>query len=244
MACIRFQSDFIQRGITPEREITRTRKKTCVKYFFHEESIYKNPSMHGSWRTDVLMRVQLWVAPHKCAPQNVVLYGHTHTDSICEVFSPCKCSLYTRPHKLRPTMDILSKLVQTSTFQTPPTPLRPSVEYVRRYRLAMCSSQVKISPQVMAVLTAQLTNTLSWERMHGQTDARTDGQSETNMPRQLLRSSGQKKNIGTVIAFLNTSNCTPFRWIACSVCLFVCLFVLGFYSIAIVFQSYNGGQLN
>ena len=34
MACIRFRSDFIQRDITPEREITQTRKKTCVKYFY------------------------------------------------------------------------------------------------------------------------------------------------------------------------------------------------------------------
>ena len=131
-------------------------------------------------RTDVPMRVQLRVARHKSAPQNVVRYGHTCTDSVYEVFSSYKCSLYTRPHKVRPTIDTLSKLVQTSTFQTPPTPLRPSVEYLRRYRLARCSSQMKISPQVMTVLTAQLTNTLSWERtdgwLDGWMDKLTDGQ--------------------------------------------------------------------
>ena len=46
MACIRF----FQRGITPEREITRTRKKTCVKYFSMRTPYMKfqNPSMHGS----------------------------------------------------------------------------------------------------------------------------------------------------------------------------------------------------
>ena len=46
MVCIRFQSDFIQRGITPEREITQTKKKKKKKknvrqIFFHEESIYE-----------------------------------------------------------------------------------------------------------------------------------------------------------------------------------------------------------
>ena len=76
-------------------------------------------------RTDVLMRVQLRIAPHKSAPQNVVRYGHTRTNSICEMFSPNKCSRYTWTHMLRPTMDTLSKLVQTNTFQTPPTPLPP-----------------------------------------------------------------------------------------------------------------------
>ena len=34
MACIRFRSNFIQRDITPEMEMTRTsKKKMCVKYF-------------------------------------------------------------------------------------------------------------------------------------------------------------------------------------------------------------------
>ena len=69
-------------------------------------------------RTDVLMRVQLRVAPRTSAPQIVVRYWHTRTDSICEVFSLYKCSLYTLPHMLRPTMDTLSELVQTNTFQT------------------------------------------------------------------------------------------------------------------------------
>ena len=78
-------------------------------------------------RTDVLTRVQLRFAPHKSASQNVVRYGHTRTGSICEVFSPYKSSLYTRPHKLMPTMDTLSKLMQTSTFQTSPTTLPSSV---------------------------------------------------------------------------------------------------------------------
>ena len=83
--------------------------------------------------------------------------GSPHkSDSNCAVFS-----LYTRPHKLRPTMVTLSKLVQTSTFQTPPTPLPLSVDYVRIYRLVSYSSQMKFSPQVMAVLIAQRTNTLS-----------------------------------------------------------------------------------
>ena len=41
---------FFQRGITPEREIIRTRKKTCVKYFYMRNLYMKfqNPSMHGS----------------------------------------------------------------------------------------------------------------------------------------------------------------------------------------------------
>ena len=33
MACIRFRFDFFQRGITPEREITRTKKKNNVCQF-------------------------------------------------------------------------------------------------------------------------------------------------------------------------------------------------------------------
>ena len=33
MACIRFHSDFIQRGITSEREITRTRKKKTTPIY-------------------------------------------------------------------------------------------------------------------------------------------------------------------------------------------------------------------
>ena len=41
MACIRFPSDVFQRGITPERNITRTRKKNVRQLFFHEESIYE-----------------------------------------------------------------------------------------------------------------------------------------------------------------------------------------------------------
>ena len=51
MACIRFHSDFIQRGIIPEREMTLTRKKMCVKYFSMRNPFMKfqNPSMHGSW---------------------------------------------------------------------------------------------------------------------------------------------------------------------------------------------------
>ena len=59
------------------------------------------------------------------------------------------------------------RFVQTCAnkyFSNTSYPLCPSVEYIRRYRLARCSSQVKISPQVMAVRAAQLTNTLSWER--------------------------------------------------------------------------------
>ena len=42
---------FFQRGITPEREITRTRNKMCVKYFSMRNPYMKfqNPSMHGSW---------------------------------------------------------------------------------------------------------------------------------------------------------------------------------------------------
>ena len=50
MACIRFHLDFIQRGTTPERKITRTRKKMCVKYFSMRNPYMKfqNPSMHGS----------------------------------------------------------------------------------------------------------------------------------------------------------------------------------------------------
>ena len=49
MACIRFQSDFFQRGITPEREITRTRKKKRVSYFSmrHPYMQFQNPSMQG-----------------------------------------------------------------------------------------------------------------------------------------------------------------------------------------------------
>ena len=41
---------FFQRGITPEREIARTRKKTCVKYFPMRNPYIKfqNPSMHSS----------------------------------------------------------------------------------------------------------------------------------------------------------------------------------------------------
>ena len=41
---------FFQRGITPEREITLTRKKTCVSYFSMRNPYMKfqNPSMHGS----------------------------------------------------------------------------------------------------------------------------------------------------------------------------------------------------
>ena len=38
MACIRFHSDFFQRGKTPERERTLTRKNMC-QLFCHEESI-------------------------------------------------------------------------------------------------------------------------------------------------------------------------------------------------------------
>ena len=50
-------SEFIlifQRGITPEREITRTRKKMCVKYFSLRNPYMKfqNPSMHVFWRMD------------------------------------------------------------------------------------------------------------------------------------------------------------------------------------------------
>ena len=101
----------------------------------------------------------------KFAPLNVVCYGHTRTESICEVFSPYKCSLYTGPHKLRPTMDNLSELVQTNAFQTSPTPLPSSLEYVRNYWLVRCSSQVKISLQVMVILMAQLTNIPSWWRL-------------------------------------------------------------------------------
>ena len=48
MACIRFHSDLFRRGITPEREITRTKKKKKKKkkqyvcqLFFHEESMYE-----------------------------------------------------------------------------------------------------------------------------------------------------------------------------------------------------------
>ena len=37
----RFHSDFFQRGITPERDITRTRKKNAGQLFFHEESMYE-----------------------------------------------------------------------------------------------------------------------------------------------------------------------------------------------------------
>ena len=40
MTCIRFHSDFFQRDITSEMEITRTRKKNVCQLFFHEESIY------------------------------------------------------------------------------------------------------------------------------------------------------------------------------------------------------------
>ena len=42
-------------GITPESEITRTKKKkTCVNYFSMRNPYMKfqNPSMHGFWRTD------------------------------------------------------------------------------------------------------------------------------------------------------------------------------------------------
>ena len=54
---IRFHSDFIQRGTTPEREITRTRKKTCVKYFSirNPHMKFQNRSMHGFRRTDARM---------------------------------------------------------------------------------------------------------------------------------------------------------------------------------------------
>ena len=100
-----------------------------------------------------------------------IRYGHIRTDSICEVFSPYKCSLYTRPHKFRPTMDTLSKLVQTSTFQTPPTPLYPSVEYVRRYRLARCSSQVKIPPRDGCTYSS--THKYPLMRANGRTERRT-----------------------------------------------------------------------
>ena len=42
---------FFQRGISPEREIIRTRKTTRVKYFSMRNPYMKfqNPSMHGSW---------------------------------------------------------------------------------------------------------------------------------------------------------------------------------------------------
>ena len=45
---------FFQRGITPEREITRTRKKNVLYYFSMRNPYMKfqNPSMHGFWRTD------------------------------------------------------------------------------------------------------------------------------------------------------------------------------------------------
>ena len=45
---------FFSRDITPEKEITRTRKKRYVDYFSMRNPYMKfqNPSMHGSWRTD------------------------------------------------------------------------------------------------------------------------------------------------------------------------------------------------
>ena len=45
---------FFQRGITPEREITRTRKKKCVNYSSMRNPYMKiqNHSMHGFWPTD------------------------------------------------------------------------------------------------------------------------------------------------------------------------------------------------
>ena len=45
---------FFQRGITPEREITWTRKKMCISYFSMRNPCMKfqNSSMHSSWQTD------------------------------------------------------------------------------------------------------------------------------------------------------------------------------------------------
>ena len=49
MACLRFHSDF-QRGLTPEREITRTRKKKNVcQVLFHEESKYEISKPYHAW---------------------------------------------------------------------------------------------------------------------------------------------------------------------------------------------------
>ena len=47
---IRFHSDFFQKGITSEREITQTRKKIQVSYFSMRNPYMKfqNPSMHGA----------------------------------------------------------------------------------------------------------------------------------------------------------------------------------------------------
>ena len=58
MTCIRFHSDFFQRGITPEREITWSRKTTRVSYFSMRNPYMKfqNPStqphtVHKIWHT-------------------------------------------------------------------------------------------------------------------------------------------------------------------------------------------------
>ena len=55
----RFSFWFFQRGITPEREITRIRKKKRVSYFSMRNPYMKfeDPNMHGFWRTDARTHV-------------------------------------------------------------------------------------------------------------------------------------------------------------------------------------------
>ena len=44
---------FFQRGITPEREITLTRKENAYQLFFHEESIYEiSKPLHAQFLTN------------------------------------------------------------------------------------------------------------------------------------------------------------------------------------------------
>ena len=83
MACIIFLSDFIQRGITPERVITPTRKKTCVKYFSMRNPYKKlqNPSMHGSWRTDACTHGCTDEQPETNMPRQLLQsWGHNERD--------------------------------------------------------------------------------------------------------------------------------------------------------------------
>ena len=72
---------FFHRGITPEREITWTRKKMCVSYFSMRNPYIKlqNTSMHVSWWTDRQMHARMDAQPETNNPRQLLRsWGHNY----------------------------------------------------------------------------------------------------------------------------------------------------------------------